>query len=101
MEKKKNWVLRNVQISRGSSIAANSGAKRRNDPNHYENQGCHQEPHVDFSSICNVKRTQTILKFGEFELGYQGLNKAQKLNLEKNEPNARSHEMENLRGLFG
>ena len=37
IKKKRNWVLRNVQIRRGSFIAANPGAKRSNDPNHCEN----------------------------------------------------------------
>lgn len=39
---------RDVQISRGSSVAANSGTQRRNDPNHNENQAGHQKPHADF-----------------------------------------------------
>lgn len=39
---------RDVQISRGSSVAANSGTQRRNDPNHNENQAGHQKPHAEF-----------------------------------------------------
>lgn len=65
-----NWNMRDVQISRGSSIAANSCAQRRNDPNHHENQGCHKETHVDFSSMlerktnsCNEEEFKSDLKF--------------------------------------
>ena len=48
-----------VQISRGSSVAANSGTKARNDSNHYEDQRRHQEPH-NYESVMLPVRSSSI-----------------------------------------